>query len=294
MTKKNACLLIGILLNSIMSFAQGFDDLLKDDEPKKNYINNAFKSTRVINGQSIEMLGTGVLDVRILHRFGYVTSGIGELFGLDNARMRMGLDYGVTKNINIGIGRSNYNKELDGFLKWRAIHQHTGAQASPISLIYVGGITCKAGTLTALPTANTFANRLGYMHQILVGRKFNRSFSMQLAPMFIHQNLVTFNADKNNFVAVGVGARYKLSNRVAVLIDAHPIISGARKDFNRLPLSIGFDIETGGHVFQLHFSNSKGMNERAFLTETSQQWTKSEFQFGFNLSRVFQVVKNKD
>ncbi|MBK7763442.1 MAG: hypothetical protein IPI46_08710 [Bacteroidetes bacterium] len=268
------------------------ENLLDDDiKPVKEYVKNAFKSSRVINGHSMEMIGKGVLDFRILHRFGTLNSGYRELFGLDQASMRMGFDYGVSKNLSIGIGRSTFNKEVDGFFKWRIIHQRKKVRPIPFSLLWVSGIT-----LTTTKNTDTktyfFSNRLGFYHQIIIGRKFGQGFTLQLSPTVVHRNMVENKTENNDLFSLGVGARIKLSNRSAFIIDAFPNIYGATNSAFTFPLSIGFDIETGGHVFQLHLSNARGMNEKAFITETTQQWEKGEIRLGFNLSRVFTVVKN--
>jgi hypothetical protein len=266
-------------------------DALVDGDAKNNkeFANNAFKSTRVVNGHSMEMLGKGVLDSRILHRFGVVDGGLKDLFGLDQASMRIGFDYGISKNLTIGVGRSTFKKELDGFIKYRIAHQHTGAKAIPLSIIYVGGLTAVTASL-GVDTLNTVSNKLGYYHSLILGRKFSTNFSAQVSPTLVHTNLVETSTDKNDQIALGIGARYKFTKRVALVLDTYPILSG--RSTNKTPLSIGFDIETGGHVFQLHFSNATGMNERAFITETNNNWGNAQFRFGFNLSRVFTVVKN--
>ncbi len=271
----------------------GLEDLLEEDEkPVKEYVKNAFKSSRVINGHSMEMIGKGVLDFRILHRFGMFKGGYRELFGLDQASMRMGFDYGVSKNFSMGIGRSTFNKEVDGFFKWRLIHQRKKVHPIPFSLLWISGMTMTT-TKTVDKKLDLFTNRLGFYHQMIIGRKFGQAFTLQLSPTLVHRNLVEYTTDKNDMVALGVGARIKLSNRSALIVDAFPLLYGARTNTQIFPLSIGFDIETGGHVFQLHISNAKGMNEKAFITETTQRWEKGEIQLGFNLSRVFTVVKNK-
>ncbi len=296
MNFKKINFLVAAILFSFCCVAQTsnedeLDKLLIDPVVKKEYVRNAFKSTRVINSQSMEMLGEGVLDSRILHRFGMVKDGWRELFGLDQASMRMGFDYGISKNVMLGIGRSTFNKEVDGFVKYRIAHQHKGLKPIPFSLLWVSGMTMN----TSKPTdaiLKTFSNRLGFFHQFIIGRKFNEIFAAQLSPTFVHRNIVNFPTDKNDMIAVGIGTRLKLSNRMALILDAHPIVYGATKNTNQLPLSIGIDIETGGHVFQLHLSNSRGMNEKSFIAETTQQWQKGEFNFGFNLSRVFTVKKN--
>jgi hypothetical protein len=268
------------------------DDLLQGDTTKlKHYALNAFKSTRVINGHSIEMLGEGVLDVRIMHRFGTVESGINNLFGLDNASMRTGFDYGINKNLTIGIGRSTFNKELDGFVKYRLAHQHTGYKPMPVSIIGVLGTTLRTINIPGGSGINAFSDKLGYYYQLIVGRKFNTNFSVQLSPTFVHQNLVLLPSTYNDVMALGIGTRYKVTRRVAVLLDAYPILYGRTANMHT-PLSIGVDIETGGHVFQLHFSNSTGMNEKAFIAQTFNELAPQQYRFGFNLSRVFAVKKN--
>jgi Membrane bound beta barrel domain (DUF5777) len=262
------------------------DDLMATDtKTEKVFAYNAFKSSRVIMGQSMEMLGAGVLDTRILHRFGTIQNGFADVFGLDYASMRIGFDYGINKNLAIGIGRSTLAKEADGFIKYRILHQHTGAKATPLSLLYVGGITSRK-----VGSENT--DRLAYYHQLIVGRKFSNKFSLQLSPTFLHQNWIASTYTSNDMVSLGVGTRYKLSQRIALVVDAFPLLYGGTNSANVMPLSIGVDLETGGHVFQMHFSNARGMSERAYMAETNQRWDKSQFQFGFNLSRVFTIKEN--
>jgi Membrane bound beta barrel domain (DUF5777) len=288
-------ILTSICLLASINFAHAQTDIdldaLVDGDAKnaKEFANNAFKSTRVVNGHSMEMLGKGVLDTRILHRFGVVNGGFKDLFGLDQASMRLGFDYGVSKNLTIGIGRSTFKKEIDGFVKYRIAHQHTGAKAIPLSIIYVGGFTAITASLGP-DSLNTFSNKLGYYHSVILGRKFSTNLSGQISPTIVHTNIVELSTDKNDQIALGIGARYKFTKRVAFVLDTYPILSG--RSTNKTPISVGFDIETGGHVFQLHFSNATGMNERAFITETTNNWGNAQFRFGFNLSRVFTVVKN--
>lgn len=284
-----------LLLFSISAAAQDNTDSLLNagDQPKKEYVDNAFKSTRVIMGQSVEMLGAGVLDFRILHRFGNIKGGLKEMFGLDQATMRMSFDYGLSKNITIGVGRSTLKKELDAYVKYRVIQQSKGETNFPAALVLVAGITCNTTEWSDPTRKNFFTSRLSYFYQLLAGRKFSEKFTLQLSPTFVHRNFVEFDTDKNDLVAIGIASRYKFSRRMAFIIDAFPIVYGARSNFNQMPLSVGIDIETGGHVFQLHFSNARGMNEKAFIAETNQKWGKGEVQFGFNLSRVFTIKKNK-
>ena len=289
--------LILFISGSWSLFAQ--DDLLslvesKGDKKKKEYISNAFKSSRVVNGHSMEFIGKGVMDVRILHRFGLANSGFNNLFGLDQANMRFGFDYGLGKSLTTGIGRSNVGKEWDAFIKYRPIWQARGGRwASPVSVVLVSGIT-----YTTMPWAdparkNFTTSRMAFYNEIIIGRKVNDKISLQLAPTFVHRNLVALATDANNVYALGIGGRIKISKRTAFVVDYHYVAKGLDKTIYKDPLSIGFDIETGGHVFQLHFSNATGMNEKAFITNTTNSWGKAEVRFGFNLSRVFTVEKEQ-
>jgi Membrane bound beta barrel domain (DUF5777) len=275
-------------LTSIVAAAQE-TDMLKDIEPEathqKKYVTNAFKSSRVINGHSMEFIGKGVLDFRILHRFGTVSSGFDQLFGLDQASMRMGFDYGVDRNVTLGIGRSTFQKELDGFIKYRPLWQTE--RCMPLSLVLLAGVTMKGATTNSQGVKASVESRMGYYYQVIAGRKFNERFSLQLSPTMVHRNEADA-AEDNDIYAIGVGARYKLTKRIALVADYFYVANGLQSTrYN--PLSVGIDIETGGHVFQLHFSNTSGMNERAFITETTNRWGKGEIRFGFNLSRVFSV-----
>jgi hypothetical protein len=272
------------------------DDLLKgipDGTRGRQRVTGAYKSTRVIMSHSTEMLKPGVLDFRILHRFGNVNQGISEFFGLDQATIRLGLDYGLAENLTVGIGRGTLRKEVDGFLKWRAIQQSTGAGSIPLSLVFVGGITMIGESWSNILPKRDFKHRLGYYYQAIIGRKFSEAFTLQLNPTFLHRNLVPATTDENNLFATGIGGRLKLTKRVSLNVDYYYVFNTPSGSPFHNPLSLGFDIETGGHVFQLHFTNAVGMNEKAFLTETFNDWGKGDIQFGFNISRSFQLKKKR-
>lgn len=267
--------------------------LVDDGKTKKEYVKYAFKSPRVINGNSMEFLAPGVMDFRILHRFGQIDQGYKNFFGLDQASMRMSFDFGIKRNLMFGIGRSTFKKELDGQIKYAPLMQSTGQGAFPFTLALVGGMT-----MNTLPWANTsinnyFSSRLAYYYQAIIGRKFSESLSLQLSPTMVHNNLVPLSSQPNDVYALGFGGRYKVSKRIALTWDYFYLMNGIQKGVNYNPLSVGLDIETGGHVFQLHVSNASGMNERAFITETTNTWSKAELRFGFNLSRVFQIKKKQ-
>ncbi len=267
--------------------------LLGEEKPKKERVKYAFKSPRVINGHSMEFLNPGTMDFRILHRFGQLDKGYKNFFGLDQASMRMGFDFGIMQNLMVGIGRSTYRKEVDAFLKYAPIRQSTGPWHSPVTLAFVSGITMDGLDWADPSRKNFFTSRLGFYFEAIIGRKFSEAFTLQIVPTMVHQNLVPLETDPNNIYALGVGGRIKLSQRVAFTWDYSHVLIGMPDSGYYHPLSVGFDIETGGHVFQLHFSNATGMNERAFITETTGRWGKAEVRFGFNLSRVFQIKKPK-
>lgn len=290
MKSEHLCFVSVLLLTAFHLRAQQ-PDLLKlagSDSLKRQPVTNAFKSSRVINGHSMEFIGKGVLDVRILHRFGYLNSGAKNFFGLDEANMRLGFDYGLGNNLTVGVGRSNINKELDGFIKYRPLVQSTGPGAFPFSLVLVSGLTWNTTTDAGGISKMKYSSRLGFYHELIIGRKFTERFSMQVAPVFVHRNFV--DSAGNDTWAIEIGGRLKLSKRVAFVVDYIPVVSG-RQPGTYDPLAVGFDIETGGHVFQLHFSSATGMNEKELITHTTGDFWKGDIRFGFNLSRVFTVAK---
>ena len=286
---------LGLFISiAISSSAQ--DDLLglvDTGKPKKERVKYAFKSPRVIQAHSMEFLNPGTMDFRILHRFGQLDQGYKNFFGLDQASMRISFDFGISHNLMAGIGRSTFKKELDAFVKYAPIRQSTGANSFPFTVAIVSGVTMDGMPWTDPTRVNYFSSRLAYYNQIIIGRKFSEGFTLQVSPTMVHKNLVQLNSDKNDIYAVGLGGRLKLSKRVAFTWDYTHTLYGMPDSGYYNPLSIGVDIETGGHVFQLHVSNATGMNERAFITETTGRWSKGEIRFGFNLSRVFQLKKRK-
>lgn len=277
----------------VSGFVQAQGDLLDllGTETEKTYVTNAFKSPRVISGHSMEMLAAGALDFRILHRFGKITQGYRDLFGLDNATMRMSFDYGITRNITAGLGRSTFKKELDGFIKYRIVQQSKGPRSFPMSILWVSGVTLNGlqNPFSNPETKDNLTNRMAYFHQLILGSKITNRFTLQIAPTWVHSNVVANPLIPNDLFAVELGARYKVSNRIAIVLDYNYTFNNYLNRLTTQPLSLGVDIETGGHVFQLHVSNATGMNERALIGESNASWLDGDIQFGFNLSRVFQL-----
>ena len=296
---KKSYLLGSWLLVCLLNFQpiQAQDDLLAlvgPDKPKKERVKYAFKSPRVINGHSMEFLNPGTMDFRILHRFGPLDQGYKNFFGFDQANMRIGLDFGLLHNLMVGIGRSNVKKEVDGYIKFAPIRQSTGPGSFPVTIALVSGMTMNTAPWEFPDQKNFYSSRLAYYFQTIIGRKFSESFTLQVSPTVVHNNLVANQSISNDIYALGVGARLKVSQRIALTCDYYHNFNGLVEDLTFDPLSVGVDIETGGHVFQLHFSNAVGMNERAFIMETSNSWAKKQMRFGFNLSRVFQISKKKN
>ena len=265
--------------------------LLGGDE-EQTYTTATFKTTRIINMHSVENAAAGVMDFRISHRFGFINTGAYDLFGLDQALMRIGLEYGITDRLMVGMGRSNVNKAYDSFLKYKILRQGSGKRNIPISVSYFASAVCNTIKWADPNRDNYFSSRMQYTHQLLIARKFNNDLSLQLTPTLIHKNLVPTLQDKNDILAMGFGGRYKLTQRFSVNGEYIYVLPNQITSTFYNSLSLGVDIETGGHVFQLHLTNSTSMLEPGFITESVGQWKKGGIHFGFNVSRVF-TVKDK-
>jgi hypothetical protein len=294
MFKLHTSLLFLCILGMQLKVTAQTIDLFADSvsKPSNDIITSSFKTTRIVNGHSIENVGAGILDFKIMHRFGAINQGGYEFFGLDQATMRIGLDYGITKNLMIGIGRSTFQKQFDGFVKYKALSQQTGERNIPLSISYVGSAIYKSlkdATTTYQPYVS---DKFSFAHQILFARKFNDYFSLQLTPTLLHYNIVENVNIPNDFYSLGIGFRQRISKRVNITTEYFYRID--KLDGYYDPLSVGVDIETGGHVFQLHVSNSIGMTERTFINETAGSWGKGDLRFGFNISRVFTLKKPKE
>ncbi|WP_276370527.1 DUF5777 family beta-barrel protein [Chryseolinea sp. H1M3-3] len=280
---------------SISAFAQ--EDLMKmleeeaRQDQKPDFTAATFKTTRIINGHSVENVAQGVLDLRISHRFGYINGGSYELFGLDQATMRLGLDYGLSKRWMIGVGRSTYQKQFDGFTKFKLLRQ--AQERMPITLSIVGSMMYKSLKFEDQTRENYLSSNLSYTGQLLVGRKFSEGLSLQLMPTLIHYNLVKGANDSNDIFAIGAGGRLKISKRISINAEYYYQLPQFRFQGTQNSIAIGFDIETGGHVFQLNFTNSTGLTERSFISETTGNFFDGDIHFGFTIARVFTITKPK-
>jgi hypothetical protein len=279
------------------------EDLLSllGEEKTIDYATASFKANRVINGHSIENTAAGVMDTKFSHRFTPLRQGFYDIFGLDGAAIRIGADYGITNRLMVGFGRNSNDKVYDGFVKYKILRQSSGKKVMPITLCYVADAQIKTLKFADTDRKNYFSSRVTYSHQVLIGRKFSENLSFQIMPTIIHRNLTNSIADKNDVFAMGFAGRVKLTKRTAFNAEYYYTLPNQLATQVAQSLSVGFDIETGGHVFQLHFTNTNDMTYRGFITEAPEKWffkngdgkLLSGARFGFNISRVFTVKKKK-
>ena len=278
-----------IMLSSIFAKAQNdLLSLLGSDEPM--YITSTFKGKKIVNGQSVELTSKGVLQFQIQHRFGTLNSGFYNLFGLDNSQIRLGFDYGIKDWMSVGVGRSSALKTIDASTKIRLKRQSNIDKNFPFTIATNSAVFIKQYRWIEMEEESfVFSNQLSYAHQLLIARKINRDLSVQISPTFVHYNSVKYG-EKNDRISLGFGARQKLNSRISVNAE---YFMQTKAKLNNDVLSFGFDIETGGHVFQLHLSNSPAMIEPAFIHETIEDWEDGDIYFGFNISRVFTIKEKK-
>ncbi|MDP4128928.1 MAG: DUF5777 family beta-barrel protein [Bacteroidota bacterium] len=256
------------------------------------YVTGTFKATHVINMQTIEAPAAGALNMIIQHRFGQLNSGSYNFFGLDNASLRLGLDYGISNRLAVGIGRSSTQKTFDGYLKYKLVRQTEGPHETPLSLSLLGTISNYTQKYSDKPYLNA-SYRTAYTAQLLIARKLTSHLSVQLVPTYIHYNLVPTAEDKNDVFALGGGVRMKITNRMSINAEYNYLLPNQLVSTEiHNSFSLGWDIETGGHVFQLVFSNSQSMIESQYIGQTTGSWGKGDIFFGFNISRNFNLSKH--
>jgi hypothetical protein len=265
--------------NSLLSLIESEDEI--------NYTKYSFKTNRIINLHSLESTAMGVMDIKISHRFGTVDEGLYNLFGLDVATQRIGVDYGITNQLTIGVNRNSVKKAFDGFLKYKFLRQSTGKRNMPITAAIMTSAAVETQKWDDPDRDNYFSSRLYYTTQLIVGRKFNDYFTLEFLPTYIHRNLIKTADEKNDVFALGVGGRIRLTRRMTFNAEYVYVLPNQLSPNFKNSLSVGLDIETGGHVFQLHFTNSTSMSEYGFITQTENNWGMNAVRFGFNVSRVF-------
>jgi hypothetical protein len=284
---KRFLVLLFIVLSLQLS-AQDLFDILEDEAPETTEVVTAtFKGTRIANGHSIENRKKKELEFIISHRFGRVNTGFYDLFGLDQSNIRFALEYGITDDLTAGLGRSSFEKIYDGFLKYKLVKQKTGANSFPIAISLFGSATIKTQESFDQNFDPSLSERLAYVGQVLIARKFSPSLSLQLTPTFVHRNSVVLDADPHDIFALGFGGRVKLSKRVSLNAEYYYAFDELESLTTTNSLAFGVDIETGGHVFQIILSNSITMIEKSFITETTGNFFGGDIHLGFNISRTF-------
>ena len=285
-TKYMKYLLLFLFCYPVLTYSQ--NDLLEDIDSESrdtSYVIAAFKGLKVVNFESTKLVYKNEFTLVVSHRFGSIENGFDTFFGLDNAVTRLNFIYGITDAFNIGVSRSSFLKVYDVTVKYRLKRQEKNG--FPFTIVGFNALLIN----TALDKQNLpfleFKHRLGYTAQFLISRKINTDFSVELAPTFFHDNYVAIDEQKNSQYALGFGGRYKLGKRWSINADYGWHLNRANNSPYKNPLSIGFDLETGGHVFQMHFSNAQAMNSNGFLGQAEGNWSDGNIYFGFNLSRTF-------
>ncbi len=287
-----------IFLLPVSIFSQ--DDLLNNLESEAvidKTVTATFKGLKVVNFESTKLADKNDFYFVVAHRFGSVKNGFKDFFGLDNAVTQLKFIYGFTNWLNVGVARSSFQQKYGAHLKYRLIPQER--EGFPITIVGYNLVTINTSLEKDQYAKLEFEDRLTYTSQLLLSKKFGESFSLLLAPTYIHENLATrsrevlangstinYDEEANQF-ALGLGGRYKISNRVSINADYGLHLNRNDHSSFRNPLSVGVDIETGGHVFQMHFTNAQAMFEEGFIVQGQGDWSDGNFFFGFNISRVF-------
>ena len=278
-------ILIIFLCSTYFGFAQ--DDLLSEidvENQPSTAINSVFKGLKIINFESTKLVGKGGFYFVVSHRFGSVKNGFENLFGLDEAVTHLNFIYGLTEGINLSASRSSNQKIYELASKFRIIKQ---SERFPFSVVGYTSVLAN----TALSTDNLpkleFKHRLSYVAQLLISRKVNNKLSLQFTPTFFHDNYVVNDLQDNSQYGLIFGGRYKIGKRWSFNLEYGTHLNRAKNSLYNNPLSLGFDLETGGHVFQLHFTNSQFMNANGVMGNSTGDWSEGDFYFGFNISRSF-------
>ncbi len=267
-------------------------------------IYKTFKDTRIINTHSIETLAARKLDFRVVHRFGDMlgsNGGWSTFFGFENAAdISIGFEYGLNDRLMLGISRAkgagDRKQLVNALAKYRLLRQMT--EGSPFSLTLIGGSSLstmpKVEGSSGINAFPRFSHRFAFLGQGLLARKFSERFTLQASLAFIHRNLVRDEEDNDTFAA-GLAGRWQLNKVTALLFDFQLPLNGyaspfAQSNMQHYPsLGFGLEFDTGGHVFQINFTNSRGIAETDFLPGTISDWRKGQFRLGFTISRLFNL-----
>lgn len=259
-------------------------DLLKEIDTTKTteVYQPSFKALQIVTAQSTKLPAKKEFYLIISHRFGDISDGFENFFGLDNATTKIGGIYGITDAIAVSLSRHTYQKTFEFGGKIRLIKQEGDM---PLELAGYHVFSINSELKKEVYPKLKFSDRLNYVSELLISRRFSEKFSMQLTPSYVSKNLVDANIEKNSQFLTGIGGRYKISRRVS--LNAEYFYNFNSNSTYKNPLSLGLDIDTGGHIFQLLFTNSQPITEAGYLTNATGNWGKGKIFFGFNLYRVF-------
>lgn len=292
-TRIAACLILIISFQSLVA-QDSLLTMLEDSSQNSSStfpVKGTFKAIHLINAQTIESPARQDLNFIIMHRFGKLNDGAYNFFGLDNASIRIGLDYGITDRLGVGIGRSSFEKTFDGYLKYLLIQQTEGARKTPVSISVLGAVnhfTLRSDTFVSAK------NKTSFVTQLLIARKFTPSLSLQVSPTWVHYNRYPLLRDAKDLFAAMIGGRLRFTKRMSITAEYNYLFPDQLEPLDmKNSLSMGLEIETGGHVFQLVFTNSEGMIESQYIGKTAGTWGNGDIFFGFNITRNFTFNKEK-
>jgi len=290
--------IVTLFLTIISLAATAQDDLMKELEQSQKketeLVKQTFKGSRLVNGQTIETRGKGELEFIFAHRFGDVSTGAYNLYGLDQAYVRIGLEYGIANRFNIGIGRNSVDKTVDSYLRYKLLAQSTGVKNIPVTITAYVNAGIRLSPRQQDVTYNiTTQDRMSYIYQLLIARKFSPAFSLQLMPTFVHKNMADARIENNDTFVLGAGGRMKITKSAAIIGEYYQRFNVHVNNPYHNVIGIGLEIETGGHVFQIVLTNTNGLTERAVLTETTGKFFNGNINLGFNVTRNFQLVKKR-
>jgi len=300
-----------LVFSTLHSFGQEeLEKELADNKPVHEKVAATFKDIKLVNGHTNETIHQNELEFKVDHRFGDIAGangGIRQFFGLDHATdVRIGFEYGLSDRLSIGLARAKGATDVqqlyEGNIKYRLLEQTTDDYI-PVAVTLFGSNTIAAIRASDDPAAATayrrFSDRMNYVSQVILARKFNSNFSFSLTPSYLHRNFTAFR-DQNDLFALGFGGRAKISKRMAIVVDYFiPFRNQADKAYLEQvngvkfynPLGVGLEIETGGHVFHLNFTNAQAIEEMQYISQTTSSWLKGQYRWGFTMARRFSFHK---
>ncbi len=277
-----------ILLLLTINTVNAQDDLLNELGPEpteKQLTSPAFKGIQICNMQSTKVASKNEWYFIVSHRFGDLTKGFDNFFGMDSALTKIGTLYGATDWLTLGASRHTYNKIYELSLKYRIANQYENG--FPFTIVGYNSVDINSDLDKTIFPDLKGSDRLAYTSQLLISKRFSDDLSLELNPIYVHKNLYDPLTENKDTFLVGIGGRYKISKRMSINAEYGARLNDVNAANYRNPLSIGMDMETGGHVFQMVFSNSQAMNDVTYFTNASGDWNGGGIYFGFNMYRVF-------